>query len=109
MVPYHITIKMVLSLKIFKSSKMYNHKSVRALFSAPNHFLHLFFLVVPIWRKKDKKIKGCLHTHYLASVYYSFAQQCKLTHCSLLAGKVIDRTIEYYVKSARLEKYMGTK
>ena len=54
-------------------------------------------------RKKGKKIKGCLHTNYLASVYYFFCAAMRQTHCSLLAGKVIDRTIEYYVKSAHIE------
>ncbi len=51
-------------------------------------------------------MKDCLHTHTLFNIYLLV---CELTHCSLLAGKVIDRTIEYYVKSAQLEKYMGTK
>jgi hypothetical protein len=62
MVPFYITIRMVLSLNRLKTSNMYNDRSARALFSAPNHILHLL-LDVPILRKKNKKIKGCLHTH----------------------------------------------
>ena len=63
MVPYHITIKMVLSPKIFKSSKMYNHKSVRALFSAPNHFLHLFFQLYQFEEKRIRRLKAVyIHT-----------------------------------------------
>ena len=37
MVPYYITIRIVLSLKRFKTSNMYDNKSARALFSAPTH------------------------------------------------------------------------
>ena len=63
MVPYHITIKMVLSLKIFKSFKMYNQKSVRALFSAPNHFLHLFFQLYQFEEKRIRRLKAVyIHT-----------------------------------------------
>ena len=58
MVPVFITIVMVLSLKRLKTSSLYDNKSARATFSASNHFLHLFFLDVPILRKTIKMMNS---------------------------------------------------
>ena len=43
MLHMYIAKRLVLYSNRLKTSKMQNNKSVRALFSAPNHFLHLFF------------------------------------------------------------------